>query len=59
MSHDKGEQDFKFLNSGRAPLLLNHDLEKQIGVIERAKISEADKPSRASVRFGKSQLMET
>ncbi len=58
LSHDKGEQDFKFLNSGRAPLLLNHDLEKQIGVIESAKISEADKTSRAIVRFGQSQLAD-
>ena len=58
LSHIKGEQDFKFLNSGRAPLLLNHDFEKQIGVIESAKISEADKTSRAIVRFGKSQLAD-
>ena len=58
LSHEKGEQDFKFLNSGRAPLLLNHDFEKQIGVIESAKVSEADKTSRAIVRFGKSQLAD-
>ncbi len=58
LSHTKGEQDFNFLNSGRAPLLLNHDLEKQIGVIESAKVSEADKVSRAIVRFGKSQLAD-
>ena len=58
LSHVKGEQDFNFLNSGRAPLLLNHDLGKQIGVIESAKVSEVDKVSRAIVRFGKSQLAD-
>ena len=58
LSHTKGEQDFNFLNSGRAPLLLNHDLEKQIGVIESARVSEDDKVSRAIVRFGKSQLAD-
>ncbi len=58
LSHIKGEQDFGFLNSGRAPLLLNHDLEKQIGVIESARVSEDDKVSRAIVRFGKSQLAD-
>jgi hypothetical protein len=38
--------------------LLNHDLEKQIGVIEEAQISDADKVGRAVVRFGKSKLAD-
>jgi len=38
--------------------LLNHDLEKQIGVIEEAKISDADKVGRAVVRFGRSKLAD-
>lgn len=41
----------------RAPLLLNHDTDKQIGVIEKAWI-DADKKARATVRFSKSALGE-
>ncbi len=41
----------------RAPLLLNHDTDKQIGVVEKAWI-DADKKARASVRFSRSALGE-
>lgn len=41
----------------RAPLLLNHDPEKQIGVVEKAWV-DADKKARATVRFSKSALGE-
>ena len=58
LSHNPQDVDFSFIASGRAPLLLNHDLEKQIGVIEEAKISDADKVGRAVVRFGKSKLAD-
>ena len=58
LSHNPEDVDFSFIASGRAPLLLNHDLEKQIGVIEEAKISDADKVGRAVVRFGKSKLAD-
>jgi len=58
LSHNPKDVDFSFIASGRAPLLLNHDLEKQIGVIEEAKISDADKVGRAVVRFGKSKLAD-
>ena len=58
LSHNPEDADFSFIASGRAPLLLNHDLEKQIGVIEEAKISDADKVGRAVVRFGKSKLAD-
>ena len=58
LSHNPSDIDFSFIASGRAPLLLNHDFEKQIGVIERAEISEADKVGRAVVRFGKSKLAD-
>lgn len=40
-----------------APLLLNHDPDKQIGVVEKAWV-DADKKARASVRFSKSALGE-
>ena len=58
LSHNPEDVDFSFIASGRAPLLLNHDLEKQIGVIEEAKISDADKVGRAVVRFGRSKLAD-
>jgi len=58
LSHDPQDVDFSFIASGRAPLLLNHDFEKQIGVIEEAQISDADKVGRAVVRFGKSKLAD-
>ncbi len=41
----------------RAPLLLNHDTDKQIGVVEKAWL-DADKKARAKVRFSKSALGE-
>jgi len=46
----------EFINSGRAPLLLDHDMTKQIGVIEEFKLDETAKRTTAVVRFGKSAL---
>ena len=56
LSHKSEDIDMDFISSGRAPLLLNHDPEVQIGVIESASISETERKSRAGVRFGKSDL---
>ena len=56
LSHRSEDIDMDFITSGRAPLLLNHDPEVQIGVIESASIDETDRKSRAGVRFGKSEL---
>ena len=58
LSHKKEDADLSFLESGQAPLLLDHDSTKQIGGIEKAEISESDKVGRAIVRFGKSQLAD-
>ena len=58
LSHKSTDVKMDFLNSGNAPLLLDHDATKQIGVIENATISEADKVGRATVRFGKSNLAD-
>jgi HK97 family phage major capsid protein/HK97 family phage prohead protease len=55
--HEQGAIDMAFLASGRAPLLLDHDMEKQIGVIESVELS-ADRKLRAKVRFGRSALAE-
>ena len=56
MSHKAEHMDLKFLNSGRAPLLLDHDMEKQIGVVESIELDESAGRLRALVRFGKGEL---
>ena len=56
LSHDRGDIDFEFIGSGRAPLLLSHDPETQIGVVESASLSETERKSRAVVRFGNGSL---
>ena len=56
LSHERQDIDLDFMESGRAPLLLNHNPEVQIGVIERASLDETTRKSRAGVRFGKSDL---
>ena len=55
--HEDGAIDMAFLASGRAPLLLDHDMERQIGVIESVELS-ADRVLRAKVRFGRSALAQ-
>ena len=44
------------MSQGRAPLLLDHDMTKQIGVVENYFIDDAAKRTIAEVRFGKSEL---
>ena len=57
LDHGSGSIDLEFLRSGRAPLLLDHDPEKQIGVIESVSL-DGDRVLRAKVRFGRSALAE-
>ena len=56
LSHEREDVDFTFIGSGRAPLLLSHDPETQIGVVESASLSESERKSRAVVRFGNGSL---
>lgn len=56
LSHKAGDINMEFIASGTAPLLLDHDMTKQIGVIEEFKLDETAKRTIAVVRFGKSQL---
>ena len=58
LSHSEGDVDMEFIASGRAPLLLDHDMTKQIGVIEEYKLDAAKKRAVAIVRFGRSQLAD-
>ena len=59
IDHRAGSMDLTFLNSGRAPLLLNHDMERQIGVVESVQLDEDARRLRALVRFSRSELGES
>jgi HK97 family phage major capsid protein len=56
LDHKPGSIDLSFLNSGRAPLLLDHDPTKQIGVVESVTLDGSVRRLRATVRFGKNGL---
>jgi len=57
LSHDPADVDLSRLNDAH-PLLLNHDPERQIGVVERATLDGNAKRGRAVVRFSRSPLGE-
>jgi HK97 family phage major capsid protein len=56
LSHDEEHIDLSFLRSGRAPLLLDHDPEKVIGVIKNVELDSSTRRLRAEVRFGRGAL---
>ena len=56
LEHSEEAIDLSFLNSGRAPLLLDHDPERQIGVVESVELDGSARRLRATVRFGKGAL---
>tara|TARA_R110002096_G_scaffold52727_4_gene137604 strand:+ start:1272 stop:3218 length:1947 start_codon:yes stop_codon:yes gene_type:complete len=56
LSHKAEDVDMSFMASGTAPLLNNHNMDEQIGVVEEYKLDEAAKRTVAVVRFGKSAL---
>ena len=58
LSHKEGDVDMEFMSSGRAPLLLDHDMRQQIGVIEQYKLDQSTKRAVAIVRFGRSALAD-
>lgn len=53
LGHASGECDMSWIASGRAPLLADHDMCEQIGVVTRA--WQAAGKGRAVVRFGSSE----
>lgn len=55
IDHSRESMNLEFLNSGRAPLLVGHDMNDQVGVVERVELDEEARRLRAVVRFGKSQ----
>jgi HK97 family phage major capsid protein/HK97 family phage prohead protease len=56
IDHSRESMNLEFLNSGRAPLLLDHDMSKQIGVVERVEMDEEARRLRAIIRFGRSAM---
>ena len=54
LGHKRGQVELGRLKNG-APLLLNHDVDQQIGVVEKVKLG-GDRVGRAVVRFGRSGL---
>jgi hypothetical protein len=56
LDHDERSIDLDFLNSGRAPLLIDHDPERQIGVIESVELDGSSRRLRAVVRFSRGAL---
>jgi len=56
LDHDERAIDLSFLNSGRAPLLMDHDPNRQIGVIESVDLDSDTRRLRATVRFGRNGL---
>ena len=55
IDHTRENMNLEFINSGRAPLLLDHDMEKMIGVVQSVELDETKKQLRAEVRFSKNQ----
>ena len=56
LEHSEEAIDLSFLRSGRAPLLLDHNPEKQVGIIESVDLDGSARRLRATVRFGKNGL---
>jgi len=58
LGHSPEEINMEFMQSGRAPLLLDHKMDQVIGVVEEFKLDQAAKRTIAVVRFGRSALAE-
>lgn len=52
LDHSDGAVNLDFLGAGRAPLLLDHDLSDQVGVIDNARVVEGE--GRAKCRVSRS-----
>jgi HK97 family phage major capsid protein/HK97 family phage prohead protease len=56
LEHTEEAIDMSRIASGNAPLLKDHDMTAQIGIVEEAYLDRAERKLRAVVRFGKSAL---
>jgi HK97 family phage major capsid protein len=57
LDHSAESIDMEFIGSGRAPLLVDHEMADQVGVVEKINLG-MDRVARAVVRFGKSARAE-
>ena len=57
LSHESGAIDLGRLNDG-APLLFNHDMDRPIGVVERAYLDEDKKKGVSKVRFSRNAFAQ-
>ena len=57
LSHEEGAADFARLNDG-APLLFNHDMDRPIGVVERAYLDKDKKKAYSRVRFSRNPFAQ-
>ena len=57
LDHSPSAINTEFISSGRAPLLVDHDMADQVGVVEQIELG-GDRVARARVRFGKSKRAE-
>ena len=57
LDHSPESIDMEFIGSGRAPLLVDHEMADQVGVVEQIALG-TDRVARAVVRFGKSARAE-
>src|SRR3954468_11538356 len=55
LDHSPGAVRMDFMKSGRAPVLLNHDMRQQVGVMASATIG-SDLIGRGAARFGRTLL---
>ena len=58
LSHKKEDIDMEFMASGRAPLLNNHKMDEQIGVVRSFYLDETQRRTVALVEFGNSALAQ-
>tara|TARA_B110000259_G_scaffold181567_1_gene223840 strand:- start:2928 stop:4898 length:1971 start_codon:yes stop_codon:yes gene_type:complete len=58
LSHRSEDIDMEFMASGRAPLLNNHNMDEQIGVIRSFSLDEELRRTVALVEFGNSTLAQ-
>jgi len=58
LDHSRESIQMEFFNSGRAPLLLDHDMSQQIGKIESVEIDQRSSRMLAVVRFGRGALAD-
>lgn len=56
LDHNERSIDLEFAQSGRMPLLLDHDPRQQIGVVEDVRLDSSARRLRATVRFGRNGL---